>query len=241
MDLLDALKAEGLNVSTYGDWQTDDRPGVFDPIGVMLHHTAGHDDLVVVKNGRTGLRGPLANLWVSKSGHVVIVCDGRANDSGVGSGVVLRELLAGHAPPADAAKRHLPDDTNGNPYFYDIEVENLGDGRDPYPVVQIAAFIGAATAICRWHGWAANRVIHHREWTKRKIDMSWRGDLRGLVASALALPLGGRVADEFDAAEQQQALQALARIDNKCTHIAQLLGDLWSRTTGKPAPPIPDR
>jgi hypothetical protein len=37
-------------------------------------------------------------------------------------------------------------------------------------------------------GWSANRVVHHREWTKRKPDMSFQGDLRALVAERLNGP-----------------------------------------------------
>jgi len=184
--LADALKAEGLRINEVAGWRRNTRPGDFNPVGVMNHHTAGHNDLLTVIRGRPGLNGPLANFYVARDGLVTVIAAGRCNHAGAGSGKVLERTRRSLAPQGDATAFGLADDTTGNGHYFGIEVENLGDGRDPYPDVQIDALVKVNAAICRHEKWSATRVIHHREWTKRKVDMSFRGDLRGKVARYLA-------------------------------------------------------
>ncbi|MDQ1037732.1 hypothetical protein QFZ75_004148 [Streptomyces sp. V3I8] len=62
---------------------------------------------------------------------------------------------------------------DGNARFYGFEIENLGNGRDPYPAAQLEAVERLSAAICRAHGWSAASVIAHKEWTRRKIDPSF--------------------------------------------------------------------
>lgn len=186
MTLLDDLRAEGVTVVEENGWERRARPGAFHPVGVMVHHTAGHGDLAVVRNGRHDLAGPLANIWPAKDGTAHLIGAGRCNHAGKGSRVVLADVQADRAPADTAARRGLHDDTDGNAWFYAIEVENLGDGRDPYPVSQLAAVVGCCAAFCRAHGWSTARVIGHKEWTRRKIDPSLgMAELRTLVAGRL--------------------------------------------------------
>src|SRR6266508_1717664 len=67
-----------------------------------------------------------------------------------------------------------------------IEVENYGTAADPYPQVQIQHLERACAAICKHQHWTANRCVQHREWTRRKVDMSYRGPLRQAVAALLS-------------------------------------------------------
>jgi hypothetical protein len=135
--------------------------------------------------GRPGIPPPLCNILLARSGVAHLVAAGRANHAGAGSNVVLDEVRRGVSPTADAVARGLRDDTTGNRWFYGIEVENSGLPADPYPSVQIDALVRICSALCAAHGWSAARVIHHREWTRRKPDMSYRGPLRGLVQMCL--------------------------------------------------------
>lgn len=150
----------------------------------MLHHTAGRDNsagMRLLRDGRTGVPGPLANVGVRKDGTLAVVTNTRANHAGRGSSYVLNETRRGIAPRADAAKRGLSNNANGNGYYYGFEIVNLGDGRDPYPQAQLNAVFDACAAICIEHGWTAARVIMHREWTSRKIDPSWKLDARAAI------------------------------------------------------------
>ena len=60
--------------------------------------------------------------------------------------------------------------------------------QDDFTDVQIESLLTASAAFCREFGFTANHWIHHREWTNRKPDMAFRGDLRGRLAALLAQP-----------------------------------------------------
>ena len=190
-DLADLMRAAGLTVNEVGDWRSRHRPGVFAPIGVMMHHTAGTASLDGILKGRTTvvkgkqefLPGPLANFHVEKSGAINIVSDGNANHAGPGSRRVLDEVSQGIAPSGTAAQRGLTDAIGGNRFFYGFENENKGDGIDPWPEAQLDAMARAAAALCRRHCWSSDRVIAHKEWTSRKPDPTFdMNDFRARVA-----------------------------------------------------------
>ncbi|MEV1055108.1 N-acetylmuramoyl-L-alanine amidase [Streptomyces sp. NPDC049887] len=168
---LDALRDEGLTVVQVGAWRTHNRnhKGPWGPVhGVMIHHTATRgtaDTVRICRDGYAGLPGPLCHGVIAKDGKVHLVGYGRANHAGLGDDDVLRAVIAEKAlPPDDEAN------TDGNRHFYGFECENLGDGADPWPAVQLAAIEKAAAAVCRRHGWNARSVIGHLEWQPGKID-----------------------------------------------------------------------
>lgn len=170
MDLGVLLREAGLRVNDVGNWRARVRPGGFKPVGIVMHHTALTDSLNTIVHGRSDLLGPLANFHVEKSGLINLVSAGRANHAGPGAQRVLDETRADIAPSATAIRRGLRDDPIGNMFFYGFENENLGDGVDPWPPEQLDTMARAAAALCRHHGWTANRVISHAEWTRRKPD-----------------------------------------------------------------------
>lgn len=161
------------------DWRVPVAPGGFTPVGVMLHHTVSgansgeFPSRTTVTKGRGGaspLPPPLCNHLVGRdAGRVGVVTDGRAYDSGMGSGVVLNEVRHGVVPAGGAGQRGLADTVNGNPWFYDVEIENDGVG-EPFDPGQWEAALDICEALCRHHGWSATNVIGHYEWTRRKID-----------------------------------------------------------------------
>jgi peptidoglycan hydrolase-like protein with peptidoglycan-binding domain len=179
----DKLRAKGVTVKEVPGWETHARPYTFDPSGVMVHHTAGSNSLKVVRNGRKGLPGPLAQFLISKSGVVYLISQGYSNHAGKGNSSVLKRTRAGLAPKGKATSRG---DINGNRHYWGIEVENLGNGKDPYPDVQIQALTALTAALCEINDWSSNRIVHHKEWTSRKIDMSYRGDVRGITADIMS-------------------------------------------------------
>ncbi|MFC9858756.1 MULTISPECIES: N-acetylmuramoyl-L-alanine amidase [unclassified Streptomyces] len=168
---LKALKDEGLTVVQVGDWRTHNRDdkGPWGPVhGVMIHHTAsrGTDHTVqICRDGHAGLPGPLCHGVIAKDGRVHLVGHGRANHAGLGDDDVLRAVIAEKRLPSDNEAN-----TDGNRHFYGFECENLGDGEDPWPAVQLEAIERAAAAICRHHRWGAPSVIGHREWQPGKVD-----------------------------------------------------------------------
>jgi len=191
------LRDADLPVHEVSGWRTRGRPASGNPsdpaypaatkfAGIGLHHTAGHNDLDIVVGGRPGIPGPLANLYVARDGRVHVVAAGRANHFGPGAREVYQRTLRDRAPLGDAATLGLRDSIVGNGVYVGIEVENLGTAADPYPRVQIDHLERACAAICERQHWTASRCVQHREWTRRKVDMSYRGPLRQAVAALLS-------------------------------------------------------
>lgn len=169
---LRALRAEGVQVTEHGDWSTHNRNhiGAWGPVnGVMLHHTAGTDSIDFCRTGYPELPGPLCVGVIAKDGRVHLVGYGRTNHAGRGSQAAYDGVVGECAQPA----RPGPDAVDGNVHFYGFEIENRGDGRDPYPQAQLDAAERVAAAICRAHGWHGASVIGHKEWTRRKDDPSF--------------------------------------------------------------------
>lgn len=189
-----ALEAEGCRVVEVGSWRTHNRnqAGLWGPVhGVMVHHTvtSGTANTVrICRDGYSGLPGPLCHGVIAKDGTVHLVGYGRANHAGLGDDDVLQAVINEAPLPADNEAN-----TDGNRHFYGFEAENLGDGKDPWPPVQVEAIVRASAAVCRAHGWGTSgdtSVIGHAEWQPGKTDP--RGismpDIRAWVAERLKHP-----------------------------------------------------
>jgi N-acetyl-anhydromuramyl-L-alanine amidase AmpD len=150
--LVDKLRQAGLDVEECSGWQ---QRGSYDfnPQGLVCHHTAGspngdYPSLNIVTNGRPGLPGPLAQLGLGRSGKVYVIASGRANHAGSGG---WRGL-------------------SGNSSVIGIEAENTGRG-EPWPQVQLDAYLRTAAVVCRHGGFGPAMVCGHKEWAPdRKID-----------------------------------------------------------------------
>lgn len=190
-DLVKALRAEGVKVVRVSmdgrAWPNNTTAGTFNPHGILNHHTGAGSDKALLKilwEGRPGLNGPLCHMGLGRDGTCYLVGWDNVNHAGNGDGRVAAAVLA---------ERDLPvakvDDTDGNPLFWAIEVMNDGVG-EPYPLVQLNALVKINAAICRLSKWSEKSCIHHREWTPRKIDMSYKGPLRQHIKDCLNLPPG---------------------------------------------------
>lgn len=188
--MLAALKKEGVKVVEKPNWRTHNRnhKGAWGPVnGIIIHHTAGADSatgLSLVWAGRADLPGPLAHAYLGKNGTVTLTANGRANHAGLGDGRVLSAVYEESSLPKPTRQ-----DTDGNTYFYGIEIANLGNGKDPYPAIQYQAAVKWAAAICRAHGWTSKSIIGHKEWTYQKIDPSFpmtqfRKDVQAILTPA---------------------------------------------------------
>ncbi|MFC8512779.1 N-acetylmuramoyl-L-alanine amidase [Streptomyces sp. NPDC057257] len=192
--MLAALKAEGLTVHEHTGWTTHNRDAAtgksFGPvIGVLIHHTAGHGDKELCYKGRSDLPGPLCHAWLGKTDGLWTIGNGRANHAGAVDLDVLNALREEHAP--------LPHDNqanaDGNDCLYGLEIENLGNGKDPYPDAQYHQAVLWAAAICRAHGWSEKSVAGHKEVQPGKVDPSFdmddfRADVRKQLAATKTSP-----------------------------------------------------
>ncbi|WP_435211052.1 N-acetylmuramoyl-L-alanine amidase [Streptomyces sp. bgisy034] len=185
---LERLRTEGATVVEVGDWEHHNRNhvGPWGPVhGVMIHHTVTRGSAQTVelcRNGYEGLPGPLCHGVVTKDGRVHLVGYGRANHAGLGDDDVLRAVIAETALPPDNEA-----DTDGNRHFYGFECENLGDGNDPWPAVQLEAIERVSAAVCRHHGWTERSVIGHLEWQPGKVDP------RGFTMASMRTRIGERL------------------------------------------------
>ncbi|MDT0567929.1 N-acetylmuramoyl-L-alanine amidase [Streptomyces sp. DSM 3412] len=186
-----ALTAEGVNVREYKSWRTHNRDAAtgktFGPVnGIVIHHTAGNDSLDFCYTGTADLPGPLCHTHLSKTGVATMVGHGRANHAGSFAQNAHDAVVAESPthPQPDAAEP-----VDANDHYYGIEIENLGNGSDPYPAVQYGQAVRWAAALCRAHGWTADSVIGHKEGTRRKIDPSFgMTAFRSAIAERLEHP-----------------------------------------------------
>ncbi|MFC8583281.1 N-acetylmuramoyl-L-alanine amidase [Streptomyces sp. NPDC057217] len=175
---LAALRAEGCTVVEHPGWRTHTRTSSGRPWGpvhgVVIHHTVSKGTEVTVRicrDGYAGLPGPLCHGVIAKDGTIHLVGYGRTNHAGGGDPDVLEAVTDesyGARPPAPTVGNK--DGTDGNRAFYGFECENLGDGVDPWPKVQLEAIERASAAVCRAHGWSHQSVIGHLEWSDDKSD-----------------------------------------------------------------------
>lgn len=216
--LIAALRAEGVTVIEVPGWRQNNRnhKGPWGPVhGSMLHHTVTPKTMSAVPlcfNGHAELPGPLCHGVIRRDGTVHLVGNGRANHAGGGDRDVLAAVTAesyGTRPPATNEHQGSAGAVDGNPHFYGWECENEGDGKDPWPAVQVDAMVRVSAALSRAHGWGAKSTIGHLEWS------DWKNDPRG-PDNVVSMP-GLRI-----------------RIAERLLHPAS-----WNPGTTTPKPPAP--
>ncbi len=149
------LRDAGLKVAEEQGWVDRGRGSMAAARGVMCHHTANANpqnmpSLRILRDGRSDLSGPLAQLGLGRDGTFYVVAAGRANHAGSGfwKGVTM-----------------------GNSTFIGIEAENGGTAADPWPEVQLDAYRRGVAALLKRMGSDASMCVGHKEWApNRKPD-----------------------------------------------------------------------
>lgn len=172
--LADVLRDAGLGVVEEAGWKTHGRGEMGTVAGVLLHHTAGSKtgntpSLRLVREGRSDLPGPLSQLFLARDGTYHVVGAGRCNHAGAGNW----------------------QGATGNSCFIGIEAENAGDGKDPWPEIQMDAYERGVAAILLHSGLDDVMAAGHKEYATprgRKIDPSFdmvefRGNIEQLMTS----------------------------------------------------------
>lgn len=174
-EALAALRDEGVTVVETPNWKNHNRGQRGDgwgPVhGVLLHHTVTSGtqrSLDIVRDGYTGLPGPLCHGLIDKDGRCHMIGWGRTNHAGLGDPDVMRAVIAEKRLPA-------PNEAtmDGNSRLYGFECVNLGNGKDHWPAVQVEAMVRASAALLRAHKWGKDgktSVLAHLEWQPGKID-----------------------------------------------------------------------
>src|SRR5690242_8653950 len=154
----------------YPNWKThnhNDKQPWDNVHGVLLHHT-GDDvpdklDGRVLYYGRSDLPGPLCQWGMTDLGTVIPIGWGNAYHAGEGAQNVLNALIQDNPIPAPG-----PDAVNGNPQLYGQET--MYSGSHEPTVIAYSMTVLVFAGICSHHGWSANSVLGHKEWTRRKWD-----------------------------------------------------------------------
>ncbi|MEU6202971.1 N-acetylmuramoyl-L-alanine amidase [Micromonospora musae] len=177
--LVDVLRGAGVQVVVEGDWLNRMRPGSFDPIGVLWHHTAStssatnpHPALNICINGRPDLAGPLCQALVDYHGVFHVISAGRCNHAGASRG-------SGPIPAGD-----------GNTLMIGWEIDYNGVDQE-MTAAQYNASIAATAAVLTRLGRDASHARGHRETsTTGKIDPSFI-DLNVMRSDVAAKMAGG--------------------------------------------------
>ena len=146
-DLATACRRSGLRVVEVPGWKTRTRPGgmACRPLSIVCHHTATSDravgnypSLSVVRDGRAGLPGPLAQIGLGRDGTVYVIAAGRCNHAG-------RTRLS----------------RQSNSCAIGIECEASGAG--PIEGAQLDAYVRLVRALCDHYGIPTSHVESHGE------------------------------------------------------------------------------
>jgi hypothetical protein len=180
------LRGVGLTVEVLPGWESNGRPGSFNPKGGVLdHHTGSADyagdpknDLAYAKwlafSGRSDLPAPLCQLALSAEGVVYVCAAGRAN----------------HAGKAKASGTMVGGDGNG---LY-IGIEAMNSGSQGWTKKQYDAYVLLNAALCVYvTGNSEKTVRGHKEtsvtgkWDPGAMDMAkMRRDVKAKIAELKA-------------------------------------------------------
>jgi len=158
-NLADVLRGAGLPVVEVAGWKSRGHGQMSGVRGVLWHHTAtpasragDYPSLGIVRDGRSDLPGPLANLGLGRNGTWYVIAAGLAYHAGAGS------------HPAVGTN-------NGNNWLIGVEAEHPGTSGTPWPAVQLESYRQGTAALLRAYGLGADRCIGHKEWApSRKPD-----------------------------------------------------------------------
>lgn len=245
---LTALRAEGVTrIVEMPGWKTHNRnhKGSWGEVhGALIHHTVGTGKHMAQQcyDGVPDLPGPLCHDFLAKDGTLYLVGNGRANHAGTIAENARTAILNETLPMGQTFKPDAEEPYDGNRMLYGLEIENRGDGEDPYPDPQYDVAVRWAAARCRFHGWSAKSVAGHREVTRRKIDPSFpMSEFRMSVAARLSAPAdGGTTVSDLTAKdvwaykneEQGETSDAYAYLRNTKA-VVDDIKDITNRTGGQ--------
>ena len=161
--LADVARRTGYPVTEVPGWKTRGHGPQPEVDGVVCHHTAGWNDMHVVRDGRPGLEGPLSQIWLRRDAAIFIVAAGRC----------------WHNAPS-LSLGHMNSNSIG------IEAEN--DGKAPWPAVQLDSYRKLCAELCKEFRLPASVVKGHKEVNASKPDphsinmTTFRADVARLIA-----------------------------------------------------------
>lgn len=162
-NLVKVAERIGYPVVAVPGWKTRGHGPQPEVDGIVCHHTAGWNDMHVVRDGRPGLDGPLSHIWLRRDGAIFVVAAGRCWHN-------APSLSLGHT----------------NSRSIGIEAEN--DGRTPWPTKQLDSYKKLCAELCREFKLPVSTVKGHKEVNSSKPDPhsinmnGFRADVARLIA-----------------------------------------------------------
>ena len=169
-DLAKVLRDAGLEVIEVPGWKTRGyrrlvgdtyRADLLGVSAIIAHHTAtsqsepgNYPTLATVRDGRSDLPGPLAQLGLGRDGTWYVIAAGYANHTG---------------------KTFQPWQSNSYALGIEAEAAGTGDPRD-WPKVQMDSYARGVAALAKNYGVPVGRVLGHKEIAAplgRKTDPSF--------------------------------------------------------------------
>lgn len=193
-DLADACRKSGLKVVEVDGWRTRGHGAMTSVETIVCHHTAtpksaagDYPSLRIVRDGRSDLPGPLAQLGLGRSGTAYVIA-------------------AGVAWHAGATFQRSQDN------WHAIGIEAESDGISVWPDEQVDAYARLCAALCEHYNLEPDRVQGHKEVASprgRKIDPNFdMAPFRARVAAHLE-------EDDMFSDEDRKLLKEIARISRR--------------------------
>lgn len=220
-DLADVLRAAGLKVFEVPGWKTRGyrrrvgdiyRADLLGVESIIAHHTAtswsalgDYPTLFTVRDGRSDLPGPLAQLGLGRNGTWYVIAAGYANHTGA-----------------------TFESWQSNSYALGIEAEasGVGDPRD-WPQAQMDSYAKGVKALASRYGVPVERVLGHKEIAAplgRKTDPSFdMGAFRAKVRAVNDTKPGGFLMALNDT-EQAEVLTKVREIHKVVTDLIDDVG-----------------
>lgn len=161
-DLATIARRTGYPVVEVPGWKTRGRPGGMAGVRtITAHHTANggakgnYPSLRVVRDGRSGLPGPLAQLGLGVDGTVYVIAAGKCNHAGVSRATAY---------------------TNSYAIGIEAEAEGVPGDREDWPAAQWDSYVRLCRALVDAYGLDSTDVRGHKETCSpvgRKSDPSF--------------------------------------------------------------------
>ncbi|CAF3707276.1 unnamed protein product [Rotaria sp. Silwood1] len=166
-DLADILRGAGLTVVEIDGWKTRGHGKMNSVKSILIHHTAGpatgdFPSLEVVRDGRSDLVGPLAQLGLGRTGTWYVIAAGRCYHAG----------------------KTIDDSIFGNSNAIGIEAEgtdipSTDTGHAYWPEIQYQSYVQGVKALQIAYDMPTSHVLGHKEAavpTGRKQDPNFSMD-----------------------------------------------------------------
>lgn len=202
----------GYPVVEVAGWKTRGRPGGMSDIRtITCHHTANggakgnYPSLRVVRDGRTGLPGPLAQLGIGVDGTIYVIAAGKSNHAGVS---------------------RSNDYTNSHAIGIEAEAEGVPGDREDWPPKQRESFVRLCRALVNeFPGVQIADVRGHKETCSpagRKSDPSFSMPAFRTEVTACDLSNPPEELDDMSAAEVASIKAAIAAVPTTAEIVAAL-------------------